>query len=170
MFYLEFDNNGYLASIYTSPYPQPGILSIESLDGYNFSNNSLKAYYWDEDKLVLDTERLAEIEKEEQQSKKQYDQIARKDSARIEITDAVLTATINTIEVGTQVSGTVSKIYVDYNSVVKKGQLLAELDPSLFQANVDQSEAKLRNANASYSKAQSVLTYKQNNYQRCRII
>lgn len=73
---------------------------------------------------------------------------------------------INTIEVGTQVSGTVSKIYVDYNSIVKKGQLLAELDPSLFQANVDQSRAKLLNAKASLSKATSTLAYKKNNYQR----
>ena len=70
---------------------------------------------------------------------------------------------INTIAVGTQVSGTVAKIYADYNSVVKKGDLLAELDPSLFQANVDQSTAKLNNAQATYSKAVSTLRYKQNN-------
>ncbi len=73
---------------------------------------------------------------------------------------------INTIEVGTQVSGTVARIYADYNSVVKKGDLLAELDPSLFQANVDQSTAKLNNAQASYAKASSTLNYKRNNYQR----
>ena len=73
---------------------------------------------------------------------------------------------INTIEVGTQVSGTVAKIYVDYNSVVKKGDLLAELDPSLFQANVDQSSAKLNNAKASQAKANSTLNYKKNNYLR----
>lgn len=73
---------------------------------------------------------------------------------------------INTIEVGTQVSGTVAKIYVDYNSIVKKGQLLAELDPSLFQANVDQSQAKLRNSKAAFSKASSTLAYKKNNYER----
>ncbi len=73
---------------------------------------------------------------------------------------------INTIAVGTQVSGTVAKIYVDYNSEVKAGQLLAELDPSLFQANVDQSTAKLNNAQAAYSKAQANLAYKRNNYQR----
>ena len=72
---------------------------------------------------------------------------------------------INTIAVGTQVSGTVSKIYVDYNSVVKQGDLLAELDPSLFQSNVDQSTAKLSNAKASLSKASSTLNYKKNNYQ-----
>lgn len=73
---------------------------------------------------------------------------------------------INTIEVGTQVSGTVAKIYVDYNSTVKQGQLLAELDPSLFQANVDQSSAKLNNAKASLAKAKATLAYKKNNYQR----
>ena len=73
---------------------------------------------------------------------------------------------INTIAVGTQVSGTVAKIYVDYNSQVKQGQLLAELDPSLFQANVDQSTAKLNNAQAAYAKAQAALVYKKNNYQR----
>ena len=73
---------------------------------------------------------------------------------------------INTIAVGTQVSGTVARIYVDYNSQVKKGQLLAELDPSLFQSNVDQSNAKLSNAQAAYAKAQAALAYKKNNYQR----
>ena len=73
---------------------------------------------------------------------------------------------INTIAVGTQVSGTVAAIYVDYNSQVKKGQLLAELDPSLFQSNVDQSTAKLSNAQAAYSKAMANLEYKKNNYQR----
>lgn len=73
---------------------------------------------------------------------------------------------INTIEVGTQVSGTVYKIYVDYNSIVKKGQLLAELDPSLFQSNVDQSSAKLNNAKASLLKAKATLNYKKNNYER----
>ncbi len=73
---------------------------------------------------------------------------------------------INTIQVGTQVSGTVARIYADYNSQVKKGDLLAELDPSLFQANVDQSRAKLNNAKAAYAKAKATLSYKKNNYER----
>jgi HlyD family secretion protein len=67
---------------------------------------------------------------------------------------------INTIAVGTQVSGTVARLYVDFNSVVKKGDLLAELDPSLFQSNVDQSTAKLNNAKASLSRATASLNYK----------
>ena len=73
---------------------------------------------------------------------------------------------INTVAVGTQVSGTVQKIYVDYNSTVKKGDLLAELDPSLFQANVDQSTAKLTNAKATLARVQAMLNYKENNYKR----
>lgn len=75
---------------------------------------------------------------------------------------------INTIEVGTQVSGTVYKIHADYNSQVKKGDLLAELDPSLFQANVDQSSAKLNNAKAALAKVKATLAYKKNNYERYR--
>ena len=86
---------------------------------------------------------------------------------------AIITAsgTINplsTVSIGTQASGRIAEIYVDYNSQVKKGQLLAELDPSLFQASVDQSTAKLNNAKAAYSKAQAMLAYKKNNYQRYR--
>ena len=57
-------------------------------------------------------------------------------------------------------------IYVDYNSVVKKGDMLAELDPSLFQSNVDQSTAKLNNAKATLARATASLNYKKNNYQR----
>ena len=44
--------------------------------------------------------------------------------------------------------------------------MLAELDPSLFQSNVDQSAAKVNNAKAAYNKAKANLEYKRNNYQR----
>lgn len=53
------------------------------------------------------------------------------------------------VSVGTQVSGTVKKLYVDYNDHVQAGQILAELDPPLFQAQVRQSRATLANAKAS---------------------
>jgi len=53
---------------------------------------------------------------------------------------------LTTVQVGSQVSGIVSKIYVDFNSKVTKGQLLAELDPSNFQAQVDQRKADLERA------------------------
>src|ERR1043166_4437727 len=44
---------------------------------------------------------------------------------------------LRTATIGSQVSGTVTAIYVDYNSIVKQGQLLAEIDPSLLQVQVD---------------------------------
>ena len=47
---------------------------------------------------------------------------------------------VTTVQVGTQVSGTIQKLYVDYNSRVKKGQAIAEIDPSLFNASVEQSQ------------------------------
>lgn len=66
---------------------------------------------------------------------------------------------VDTVSVGTQVSGTISKVYVDFNATVKKGQLLAELDKVLLQAQVDQ-------ARAGVDQAQSTLTYQKSNYER----
>jgi HlyD family secretion protein len=59
------------------------------------------------------------------------------------------------VNVGTQVSGTVKKLYVDFNDKVQKGQVLMELDPPLFNAQVQQSEANVRNAQASLELAQA---------------
>ncbi len=53
------------------------------------------------------------------------------------------------VNVGTQVSGTVSKLHVDFNDRVRAGQVLLELDPALYAAQVAQSEANLHNAEAS---------------------
>ena len=50
----------------------------------------------------------------------------------------------NHISVGTQVSGTIASIDVDYNSKVKRGQVLARLDPSTFQAQLDQAQRGAR--------------------------
>ncbi len=59
----------------------------------------------------------------------------------------------NTINVGTQVSGTISQIYVDFNSKVKKGQVLARIDPRTVQAQVDQARANLTQAQAQANAA-----------------
>jgi HlyD family secretion protein len=53
-------------------------------------------------------------------------------------------AAVKTVAVGTQVSGAVSDLYADFNSEVKVGQLLAKLDPALFQTQVDQAQAAIR--------------------------
>lgn len=59
------------------------------------------------------------------------------------------------VNVGTQVSGTVKRLYVDFNGQVAPGQVLAELDPSLFQAALHQSEANQANSDAGLKLAQA---------------
>ena len=51
---------------------------------------------------------------------------------------------VTTVQVGSQVSGNISWLGADFNSIVKKGQVIARLDPSLFQAQVEQARANLR--------------------------
>ena len=58
-----------------------------------------------------------------------------------------------TVQVGSQVSGTVQKLFVDYNSPVKKGQIVAQIDPALLEAQVAQAKAKLISDEANVEKA-----------------
>nr|UXE44247.1 multidrug resistance protein MdtA [uncultured bacterium] len=60
-----------------------------------------------------------------------------------------------TVQVGTQVSGTVQKLFADFNSPVKKGQLIAKIDPQLFQAAVAQAKANDEAAAGNLIKAQA---------------
>ena len=60
-----------------------------------------------------------------------------------------------TVQVGSQVSGNIKALYADFNTKVKKGQLVAEIDPQVFQARVDQARATLDNANASVVSARA---------------
>ena len=53
---------------------------------------------------------------------------------------------VTTVQIGSQVSGVIARLYADFNSEVKKGQLLAELDPTPFQAQVEQRQADLTRA------------------------
>jgi HlyD family secretion protein len=55
---------------------------------------------------------------------------------------------VTTVQVGTQVSGTIQNLYADFNSIVHKGQVLARLDPSLFQTQIEQARANLIRADA----------------------
>ena len=88
------------------------------------------------------------------------------ETAKVELTSikSSITATgtiepVTSVTVGTQVSGIVSKLYVDYNSVVKKGQVIAELDKTNLTS-------ELKTAQANLSSAQSTLNYEQTNFNR----
>lgn len=70
---------------------------------------------------------------------------------------------ISTVDVGTQVSGRVDKIYVDYNNVVSQGELLAELDQTVLLA-------ALSSAKSSMATAKSELEYKEKNYERFKVL
>lgn len=70
---------------------------------------------------------------------------------------------VNKVEVGTQVSGIISKIYVDYNSIVKKGQVIAELD----KINL---ESELTSAKANLASSKSELDYQETNYKRMKAL
>ena len=88
------------------------------------------------------------------------------DTAKVEKGDISIAVTatgtiepITLVEVGTQVSGVISKIYVDFNSEVKAGQVLAELDKRLLVSEVE-------NANANLQTRQVELTLQKQNYDR----
>lgn len=86
------------------------------------------------------------------------------------------TGTINavtTVQVGSQVSGTIYKLFADYNSRVKQGQVVAEIDPALFkgalvqaQANLANAQANLLSAKANLAKAKAAAVQGTTDYQR----
>src|SRR4030067_3085719 len=76
-----------------------------------------------------------------------------------EVVDAI-TATgninaVTTVSVGSQVSGTIQQIFVDFNSRVRKGQVIALIDPRLLEAAAEQARANVGNAKASLDRAQA---------------
>ena len=75
--------------------------------------------------------------------------------AQVEATGTINAVT--SVQVGSQVSGTIAKLFVDFNSQVKKGQLIAELDPTLFQGNLMQAQADYENAKANLAAARANL-------------
>ena len=92
------------------------------------------------------------------------------EAAKVEMTNiqTSITATgtiepVTSVTVGTQVSGIVSKLYVDYNSVVKKGQVIAELDRTNLISELNAQKASL-------ASAQSSLNYQQSNYERYKTL
>jgi HlyD family secretion protein len=62
---------------------------------------------------------------------------------------------VTTVQVGSQVSGTIQELYADFNTVVKKGQLVAQLDPRVFEAQVASQRANLEQARANLADAEA---------------
>jgi HlyD family secretion protein len=76
---------------------------------------------------------------------------------RSQVTATGTVNAVTTVLVGTQVSGTIKNLYVDFNSYVKKGQLLAQIDAAAFDAQVQQARANLTAAQANVKKSEAAL-------------
>ena len=75
---------------------------------------------------------------------------------------------VTTVQVGTQVSGTILELNADFNSLVRKGQVLARLDPSLFQTQIEQARANLIRAQADLERLRVALDDARNKLMRAR--
>lgn len=100
-------------------------------------------------------------------SKKQGFTYSEAEAAKQDIVTSV-TATgtiepVTSVDVGTQVSGVISKLYVDYNSVVKAGEVIAELDRTNLMSELNSAQASLKSA-------QSNLSYQKTNYERYKTL
>ncbi len=88
----------------------------------------------------------------------QTERIAQGDIVQ-KITASGIINPISTVDIGTQVSGIIAEIYVDYNSEVKKGDLLALIDPQTFEATVSQRQAALDIAKAELEVTKNNIVY-----------
>jgi len=75
---------------------------------------------------------------------------------------------VTTVQVGSQVSGTIASLSADFNSLVRKGQVIARLDPSLFEARLAQSQANLVSARANLEKGKAAIDDASQKYERAR--
>jgi HlyD family secretion protein len=82
------------------------------------------------------------------------------------VTASGTVSAITTVLVGSQVSGRIEHWYADFNTPVKKGQLIATIEPSLFRAAVEQAKANLASARAAHAKAVAARVLAERNYSR----
>lgn len=100
-------------------------------------------------------------------NKVQYETAKIRKNTIVQVVEA--SGTINpvtTVNIGSQVSGLIKEIYVDFNSQVKKGQLLAQIDTSLFEAQLQQATANIANAKANYQKILAIMENDKKTYNR----
>jgi len=85
---------------------------------------------------------------------------------RVAISSTGTLSAISTVTVGSQISGQVTDVLVDFNSHVKKGDVLARIDPSTYEAQLEQGNAQIASARAQYAQAQATLRNAQADYAR----
>ena len=87
-------------------------------------------------------------------------------SIRVTISSTGTLSAISTVTVGSQISGQVTDVLVDFNSPVKKGDILARIDPSTYRAQLEQGDAAIASARAQLAQAQAALRNASLDFQR----
>ncbi len=94
--------------------------------------------------------------------------------SRGDVVDAVAATgtleAVTTVQVGTQVSGTVQDLYADFNDIVKKGQVIARLDPSLLQTQIEQQKANVTRSEADLERLKVSLADARQKLERARAL
>ncbi len=85
---------------------------------------------------------------------------------RVAISSTGTLSAISTVTVGSQISGQVTDVLVDFNDPVKRGQVIARIDPKTYQAQIAQGNAQIANARATLSQAQAALVNAELDYRR----
>src|SRR5690606_26398424 len=85
---------------------------------------------------------------------------------RVAISATGTLSAISTVTVGSQVSGQVTEVLADFNDKVEKGQVIARIDPSTFEAQINQGNAQVASARASLRQAQATLANAEADYRR----
>ena len=91
---------------------------------------------------------------------------AERGDIRVAISATGALAAISTVDVGSQISGQVTEVLVDFNDRVSKGQVIAKIDPSTYQAQIAQGSAQVNSARASLATAQATLRNAELDFQR----
>ena len=93
---------------------------------------------------------------------------------RGDIVDAVAATgtleAVTTVQVGTQVGGIIQELYADFNSIVKKGQVIARLDPTLLQTNIEQQRANVTRSEADLDRLKVALADAQQKLDRSKAL
>jgi HlyD family secretion protein len=97
------------------------------------------------------------------------DVVSRGSIAKVVSASGTLEA-VETVQVSTQVSGAVQSLHADFNSIVRKGQVLARLDPSLIQADINRADASLLGAEADRDRLKVTLLDAETKLQRARAL
>ncbi|MBU1658431.1 efflux RND transporter periplasmic adaptor subunit [bacterium] len=144
--------------------------NIKKITSYKSSGWKFKVYAALFVVMLMGGGYLYFMPQEEKDIYKYITQPLKKDNLNLTVSATGYLEPLESVDVGTEVSGTIEKVYVDYNDLVKKGQMLAQLNKTKYKSSVDKSFASLASAEASLLSAQAQLYQAQTTMERDKIL